>query len=117
VRLLGNFATWLAPLPGCWLAAFANTMPPCLLVWRRRIARTCTAAPLHRCTAAPQAAGSMRMQRLIVYCALLGLARRPRIRRDPPIASHSSFASCWLLAGSDVHTPGASGLFRHLRKK
>jgi hypothetical protein len=39
----------------------------------------------------------MRMQRLIVYCALLGLARRPRIRRDPPIASHSSFASCWLL--------------------
>jgi hypothetical protein len=59
VRLLGNFATWLAPLPGCWLPAFANTMPPCLLVWRR-IARTCTAAPLHRCTAAPQAACACR---------------------------------------------------------
>jgi hypothetical protein len=72
VRLLGNFATWLAPLPGCALAAFATLPTPCLHACWCGGGASLAPAPLHRCTAAPQsrqqAACACRGSLCIVRC-------------------------------------------------
>jgi hypothetical protein len=72
VRLLGNFATWLAPLPGCWLplplCQHHASMPAGVAAAHRSHLHRCTAAPLHRNPGSRQHARACRGSLCIVRC-------------------------------------------------